>query len=89
MFTCECRFSACGAGTLHRSPPRTPSRRNGINHTQPSTSMKIKPPLVLALLLAGVLSYYYPWLPLLLVKCLREWLLTPKANFRPVRLGLP
>jgi hypothetical protein len=51
--------------------------------------MKTKPSFILALLLVVALSYYYPWLPLLLVKCLREWLLTPKANFRPVRPGLP
>ncbi len=51
--------------------------------------MKTKLPILLALLLVVALSYYYPWLPLLLAKCLREWLLTPKASFRPVRRRLP
>ncbi len=51
--------------------------------------MKTKSSFILALLGVVALSYYHPWLPLLLVKCLREWLLTPKANFRPAPPGLP
>ncbi len=51
--------------------------------------MKTKPLLLLPLLLIGLVSYYCPWLLLLLVKGLREWLLTPRANFRPVRRWLP